>query len=398
MNLIQARSVAGAATLVTLLLSVPAAAAGPGSVAGARPRERPAQDLAAQEGSPVVRAIDTRAVPSLERIIPRLDRTRVVFVGESHDRFDHHLNQLEVIRGLHTRRRTIAIGMEQFQQPFQGVLDDYVAGRISEREMLERTEYFERWRFDYRLYRPILQYAREHGIPLVALNVPAEITTKIGREGLEGLSEAERVQVPVEIDRGDEAYHARLRTIFDQHPRGGEQSFENWLEVQLTWDEGMAERAARYLAENPRRTLVVLAGSGHLAYRSGIPNRVARRSGVSGKVLLPLDGVALEPEVGDFLLSSLSRSLPPPGRLGVGIEMQEGRVRVASVEPNSGAQEAGMREGDEIIAIDGHPVARFSDVRLALWERSAGEPSTVEVLRRRWIGPDKRETLTVTLR
>lgn len=397
MNLF-ARSGTVAAALAVLLLSAPSAAVPAAAASGAGPREPPAQAMAVPEGSSVARALDMRAMPALERIIPRLDRTRVVFVGETHDRLDHHLNQLEVIRGLHARRRAIAIGMEQFQQPFQGVLDDYVAGRISEREMLEGTEYFERWRFDYRLYRPILQYAREHGIPVVALNVPAEITTKIGREGLGGLSEAERAQVPADIDRHDEAYHARLRTIFEQHPRNGEQAFERWLEVQLTWDEGMAERAARYLNENPRRTLVVLAGSGHLAYRSGIPNRVARRTGVSGMVLLPVDGVALEPEVADFLLTSQARSLPPSGRLGIGIDAQEGRVRVASVEPNSGAEEAGVREGDEIVAIDGHPVARFSDVRLALWERSAGEKSTVEILRRRWIGPDEPATLTVTLR
>ena len=139
--------------------------------------------------------------------------------------------------------------------------------------------------------------------------------------------------------------------------------------------------------------------------RADLPGRIAqavadtiRWWGVSGMVLLPVDGVALEPEVADFLLTSQARSLPPSGRLGVGIEAQEGRVRVASVEPNSGAEEAGVREGDEIVAIDGHPVARFSDVRLALWERSAGEKSTVEILRRRWIGPDEPATLTVTLR
>lgn len=90
----------------------------------------------------------------------------------THDRLDY-LNQLEVIRGLHARRRAIAIGMEQFQQPFQGVLDDYVAGASPEREMLEGTEYFERWRFGYRLLAHRLRYAREHGIPVVALNVPA---------------------------------------------------------------------------------------------------------------------------------------------------------------------------------------------------------------------------------
>ena len=37
---------------------------------------------------------------------------------------------------------------------------------INEADMLKQTEYYDRWRFDYRLYRPIVQFAKDKGIAL----------------------------------------------------------------------------------------------------------------------------------------------------------------------------------------------------------------------------------------
>ena len=370
---------------------------GPVGAAPRHPSAAPAAVGDAPDGS-IAYALDLREMPTLAQIIPRLDRARVVFVGETHDRLDHHLNQLEVVKRLHARRRAVAIGMEFFQQPFQEALDDYVAGRISERELLVRTEYFDRWRFDFRLYRPILEYARTNGIPLVALNVPVEVTSKVGRSGLDSLTEAERAAVPAEIDRGDSGYEDRLRAIYEQHPRAGDQAFERWMDVQLLWDEGMAERAARYLAENPDRTLIVLAGSGHLVHRSGIPNRVARRTGSAGMVLLPADSAPVAPELADFLLTSGAQTLPPAGRLGAMLATEDARVVITAFAPGSAAQEAGIREGDQIVAIDGIPVASVADVKVALTDKSPGDPVQVEVRRRRWLGPDEALNVAVTLR
>ena len=42
----------------------------------------------------------------------------------------------------------------------------------------------------------------------------------------------------------------------------------------MVWDGVMAKRIADYLAKEPRRTIVVLAGSGH-AWRRGIPSRLS---------------------------------------------------------------------------------------------------------------------------
>ena len=123
---------------------------------------------------------------SFDASLSRMQQRRVVFVGETHDRYDHHLNQLTIVRGLRERGVDLAVGMEFFQEPFQPHLDRYVAGEIGEKTLLKRTEYYERWRYDFRHYRDILAYAQANGIPLVALNAPTELVSKVSRGGTGG--------------------------------------------------------------------------------------------------------------------------------------------------------------------------------------------------------------------
>src|SRR5215475_11975143 len=105
----------------------------------------------------------------IEPVVMDISAARAVFIGESHDRYDQHLSELEIIRRLHEQNpNRWAIGVEFIQRPFQADLDAYLAGKIDEREFLKRTEYFDRWGFDFRLYRPIFGFAREHHIPMVA--------------------------------------------------------------------------------------------------------------------------------------------------------------------------------------------------------------------------------------
>lgn len=348
---------------------------------------------------PRTAVVDLGALKDISGLVDRLAGKRVVFVGETHDRYEDHLNQLAIIEGLHGRGTALAIGMEFFQQPFQPVLDDYVAGRISEREMLRRSEYFERWRFDYRLYSPILRFAREQGIPLVALNIEREITEKVGQGGIASLSDDERARIPAEMDRDDVDYRKRLLTVFEHHPKSEGGEFEYFLDVQLLWDEGMAERAARYLGEHPDKTLVVLAGSGHLEYGQGIPKRLLRRAPVESAVVLSGATRELEAGVADYLLYPQRVELPPAGLLGVMLDTEspgEG-VGVKGFAPGSGAKEAGLEEGDRIVLVGSEPVASYSDVRIALIGAQPGEKVPVEVVRKRLLGKD-RLTFEVELR
>ncbi|MEA3276973.1 MAG: ChaN family lipoprotein [Pseudomonadota bacterium] len=343
--------------------------------------------------------VDLSFLTDMERLVDKLSTRRVVFVGESHDRYEDHLNQLAVIRGLHYRNKDLAIGMEFFQQPFQPHLDAFVAGEISEKELLRRTEYFERWRFDYRLYRPILRFARAHGIPIVALNLEREITEKVGDGGIDSLNEEERARIPAQIDREDEAYRERVRQVFEHHPQKEEADFEHFLEVQLLWDEGMADRAARYLREHPEKSMVILAGTGHLERGQGIPKRLLRRVPAESAIVLNGTMRELAPTLADFLLYPRRVELPASGLLGVMLDVDsEGEgIAVKDFVDTSGARVAGMEQGDRIVKVGEDSIGSYSDIRIALLGSRPGQKLPVEVLRKKLIGEDERLTFEVEL-
>ncbi len=340
----------------------------------------PGLSAAVQEGGDV---LDLRDVKNLDGILDELAGSRVIYVGEAHDEYAHHLKQLEIIRKLHARYPDIAIGMEQFQTPFQTVLDNYIAGRSNEKEMLRDSEWYRRWRFDYRLYRPILTYAREQGIPVVALNVPREITDTVAKQGMEGLTPEERAALPEEIDRSDEAYKSHLLRIFREHPHADKQDFERFYQVQLLWDEGMAQRAVDYLREHPGRKMVLLAGGGHLSYGYGIPKRVARRLPEPYSIVLPAGTTQVQPGIADILLFTGDARLPRSGVMGILLSDTEPGVAVTEVVPGSGAQLAGIKKDDLIRSIDGVPVYTSADVMIEMLDCKPGDRVRLALQRRK---------------
>ena len=329
----------------------------------------------------IPKALDLSALSTLEDIVPALAARRVVFVGETHNRYDHHLNQLEIIRRLHAIHPDLVIGMEFFQQPFQSYLDEFIAGNLSEDEFLKGTEYYERWKFDYRLYRPILEFARENNIPLIALNVPRELTEKVGAAGIDNLSAEDRSKIPTGFDRSDKAYEERLQEVFKMHPNADQKNFQHFYEAQLLWDEGMAERAAEFLKANPKKHMVILAGSGHLIYGSGIPKRLVRRTNVSSAIVLNADFGDIEPEMADFLLLPKRVDLPPKGLLGIMMTDTEDGVTVGEFSEKSAAKEKGMKKGDRIVALDGKPIQTSADIQIAMLDKQPGDRVQLELLR-----------------
>ncbi|WP_428635060.1 ChaN family lipoprotein [Sedimenticola sp.] len=345
---------------------------------------RPASmsDGATSEQSAVSAVLDLQQVTDLQALVPELTSKRVVYVGETHDEYAHHRSQLAVIEALQQSGANLAIGMEMFQQPYQSYLDDYITGNISEAEMLRKTEWYERWVYDYRLYRPILHFARQHGIPVIALNVPREITEHISKGGMESLSATERKQLPDDIDYSDQAYTNRLRAIFRQHGDGADRSFERFQQIQLIWDEGMAARAVSYLTSHPDKQMVVLAGSGHLMHRSGIPNRVKRRQPVTSAIVLPGGDLKIEPGIADFVIFPEASKLPPAAVMGVYMEKSDKGVLVSDVVKESAAERGGVKRDDIILSFDGEAVTTPTDLRIALLNKKPGDGVRLTLQRR----------------
>jgi uncharacterized iron-regulated protein len=269
------------------------------------------------EGSTNVRLIDPSDANSFDAMIDRVSGQRVILVGESHDRYDHHLNQLAVIRGLHERGVPVAIGMEFFQRPFQGHLDDYVAGEIDEETMLRRTEWYDRWRYDFRLYRDILDYARENRIPLVALNPSSETVAAVSAGGFDALPAGERERLPIAPSALDDTLEQRLRPIFAAHGHGDDSRLGRFVAVQTLWDAHMAATARDYIADKPDTRLVLLAGSGHVVYPDAIPGRLAALGIEDSAVLATGPAERYAGATPDYLFAERDVSLGSARRVGL---------------------------------------------------------------------------------
>jgi len=253
--------------------------------------------------------VDQSSYPR-QAILAKLAQARVVYLGETHDRPKDHQAQLDIVRSLQRLRspsitraavgamgtmasgppmsdrqapRT-AIALEMFQRPYQAILNRYLAGELTEAQLQAQSQYNQRWGFSWEYYAPILRFAKEKRLPLLAINTPMEVTQKVSRTGLQSLTPAEQQFIPPlsAIDTSNSAYRQLMLHIYQDFHGGNDRSgFEKFFQAQVLWDETMAEAIVNFLRSHPDSQVIVLAGQGHIRYGYGIPSRVARRMAAS---------------------------------------------------------------------------------------------------------------------
>ena len=337
----------------------------------------------------VVSAVDLKGLKSLNEIAAKLATHRTVFVGESHTNYGDHLNQLAIIKGLHKHWGSkISIGLEMIQQPYQSFLDRYIAGEINERAMLKGVEWYDRWKYDFRLYRPIFDYAKQQKIPLIALNIPQELTKRISKVGINGLKPFERKQLPAFIDYSNKAYTKRITKVFSNHSSTSSKGVKKFIDAQLGWDEGMAFSAAKYLKNYPKKKMVIIAGSGHVINYEGIPSRLDRQLKTNSAVVLNDSEGDSTASSGDYLLFSAERRLPLVGRFGISMEPAPKKgagVVVSMVAKGSAAQKAGIKKGDLIIRLNNQLIQDITDFKIFTEKTRPGSKIKITVKRRNHI-------------
>lgn len=219
----------------------------------------------------------------LGRVLPTIRDANLVLVGEQHDNRDHHAAQLRIIQTLHNAGKPIAVALEMIEHRLQPILDGWGSGQMEEKTFVP---YFQAsWGNNWPLYRDIFVYCRDHGIPMVGLNVPREITSQVARKGFASLTPEQVGLLPMVTCRVDREYMELMRQA---HGHGSsDEQFIRFCEAQLVWDTAMAVYSMEYIGKNPERTVVLLAGSVH-AWKKGIPARIREQSpGTRYQVFLP---------------------------------------------------------------------------------------------------------------
>jgi len=325
-------------------------------------------------------AIEVSSIKTLSDVIKGVEDRRIIYVGEIHDVFAHHAVQLDIIAGIYKKYPRIAIGMEMFQRPFQKPLDSFIAGDTGEAEFLKQTEYFNRWGFDYPLYKPILDFAKAEKVPVVALNLQKEITGKVSHGGIDSLSDEDKKEIPPDLDFSDIEYRERLKEIFSMHRNSDEKNFENFYQAQILWDETMSHSVDEFVKNNPDHKIVVLAGQGHLRYGSGIPKRTFRRNGQEYAIVLIDEEV--EQGIADYVVFPKTVEGVTTPKLMVFLKVEENRVKVSGFPEKSVSEKAGIKSGDVILFIDDTEVKSVDDIRIHLLSKKTGDIVKVRILRK----------------
>jgi uncharacterized iron-regulated protein len=227
--------------------------------------------------------VEDRTSVDISTMISEVSFVPIVFVGERHNASEHHMVQLKVLKGLQAKGKTLAIGMEMFESSSQKALDAWSSSKITTHDFVK--VYQMNWRnIPYSYYEDIFNFARDNHIPIVALNAPRDIVTKVSRQGLASLSAAERHLLPpgVTAEVGDD-YLDFIRSSYQVHGKNNTH-FRYICEAQMLRNRVMASRIGSFHQIHPNSVMVVLAGGGHAREKGGIP---AELGNLPFKVILP---------------------------------------------------------------------------------------------------------------
>ena len=242
----------------------------------------------------------------------------VVFLGELHDDATAHAVQAYLLQALHERvgrQRPLVLGLEMFETDVQGVLDEYAAGVIRERDFLAASRPWGNYAVDY---RPLVEFAIANSIPVVATNAPHRYVSRVSREGgvdaLEPLTPEARATMPPEIAPASGPLAAKFRGLMgEMGSHGGAPgmpSLDGMLAAQNLRDATMAWALHGAMDGLDQPLAVHVNGSFHSEGGLGIPEhfaRIAPEARVVTVTMQPASGAAPPLGADDFVILTPAR-------------------------------------------------------------------------------------------
>jgi len=222
------------------------------------------------------RIVDSRTgkTLSLQQMANELKKYDLIFFGEDHDNATLHKLERELLPLLDTKRELI-LSLEMFERDVQSDLDAYIENWLTEDEFLAKSRPWSNYQDDY---RPLIEYAKQKKITVIAANIPRSIAGKIARTGpdfTETLPEEDKKWLPDNISFPDDSYKkAFLETLEDMHSPMMNNN-PDWLyQAQCLKDETMAESIVNALKIKPKARVLHFNGDFHSRNFSGTVSRV----------------------------------------------------------------------------------------------------------------------------
>ncbi len=336
-------------------------------------------------------------------LVRRMADTRVLLLGEEHTNGEFHRVQLAVIQALHAAGRRVVIGLEMFPCTVTQPLTRWTRGIYTEAQFLEESGWYETWSHHWGYYRDIFQYARARQIDLVGVNAPSAVVRAVRTGGFESLSAAQRRCLPDGLDLGSEEHRRLVRSYFSDddplHSALPPEQLEGLYRAQVTWDAALGWNAERALAAIPRvagkpdpaAIVIVLLGSGHVAYGLGAERQLRPRFEGRISSLIPVvvrdaqgDPVReVKASYANYLWGVPSVPQPTLPSLGVSLMGRIGKrpLQVIDVSKDSVAEAAEVKVMDVLLALDGETLDSPTTLNRLMGRYAWGDIARLEVER-----------------
>ena len=218
----------------------------------------------------------TKQIVTIDKIVTDMADADVLFFGEEHNDSAGHYLENKIFRALHAQYADkVILSMEMFEADGQLVLNEYLAGTIDETRFSRDVRLWN----NYKDYRPMIEYARQNKIPVIAANPPRRYVSLVTRRGMRSLDslskDAKKFLPPLPYDTLTGRYREKFMDIMKGSPGSTSQ---NIYYSQNLWDAGMAYSIYSYLKKNKHKKVFHCVGGFHTEEKLGTAAQLQRRN------------------------------------------------------------------------------------------------------------------------
>lgn len=200
------------------------------------------------------------------KMLKKINGVEVILFGELHSNPICHWLELQFTQDLFAQQPDLTLGMEMFEADDQLILDEYLAGTIEDKHLRSEAKVWNNYDTDY---RPLIEFAKEHQLTVVASNIPRRYANLVYREGmqtLDSLSDTAKqwiAPLPIEVDLSLPGY-TDMMEMMGGHGEG--KDAENLAKAQAVKDATMAH----FILSHLKDTLLHFNGTYHSQNYEGI--------------------------------------------------------------------------------------------------------------------------------
>lgn len=191
------------------------------------------------------------------RRIAALPPADALLIGEQHDAPEHHVIEREAVEALVARGRLAALTLEMAEE---GNGTGHLPADATEEQVRTALSWNDKaWPWGH--YGPAVMAAVRAGVPVVGANLPRE-----------RMKDA-MADVSLDAQLGDSARQAQRAAVREGHCKLlPESQIGPMTRIQIARDRAMAQAVVK--ARQPGKTVLLIAGAGHVVRGLGVPQHL----------------------------------------------------------------------------------------------------------------------------